>query len=80
MTKKEVYVHVAAVLTALLEAGGSAPASVVYLAMGMDMARYETIRDLMVSAKYIVATTEQLTLTEDGRATAIRLNEALAAS
>jgi len=78
MSKKEVYATVAAILTTLLETDAPAPESSIYLAMGMDMEKYEAIRSLMVALELITVQSYTIRLTDKGRKTAEACNAALA--
>lgn len=79
MTKAQVYATVAAVLSALLAVHPEvAPESSIYLAMDMDIHKYEAIRDLLVSSGLVTVKHNALTLTEKGVATARECEAAIA--
>jgi predicted transcriptional regulator len=49
------------------EEGLPMPASSVYMACGMDMAKYEKVTQIAVDAGYITKTSEQIFITEKGK-------------
>jgi hypothetical protein len=70
-------VWIASILTTLLEVGDS-PASQIYLAMGMDMHKWEVVRDLLVGSNMIkVSAGHLVSLTPNGRDLAVTINETL---
>lgn len=77
MTKQELYVYIAAILTTLLETDAPAPESSLYLAMGMDLPRYELVRDLMVRLELVTVKSYTMRLTEKGTSMAHECNAAL---
>lgn len=66
-----------AVLTTLAEFPFS-PASSVYLALGSDMARYELVASVLARAELAEVTTETLTITDNGRDMAAKIQGHLA--
>lgn len=71
----------AAIVTTLFEIGEYAPAeSTIYLALGMDMGRYERVRGLMVASDLIHVSSNRITLLEKGRRLGEDLNKILAES
>lgn len=71
MSKAEVYATTAAILTTLLEVHPNpAPESSIYLAMGMDISKYEAFRNLLVASQLVTVKHHGMTLTEKGLATA----------
>ena len=80
LTKNELLTYVSAILTTLLEVSPNdpIPASSIYLALGMDLGKYELVKDIMVQCNWIVATSFTITLTSEGRAKATELENALA--
>jgi len=77
MTKQELYAYIAAILTTLLETDAPAPESSLYLAMAMDLQRYELVRDLMVQLKLVTVQSYTVRLTDKGRETAKECSAAL---
>jgi hypothetical protein len=76
MTKEQLLPIVAAVLETALEVeqeGTPFPLSTVYLLLGMDMAKWETVRNVLLHAGLVTVTTDTLHLTEKGRGYASRL-------
>ena len=70
-------IWIASILTTLLEVGNS-PASQIYLAMGMDLHKWEVVRDLLVGSKMIkVSASHVVSLTPDGRDLAVTINNTL---
>ncbi len=78
MTKKEIFTDIAAVVTTLADLDTDAPESMLYLAMGSNMERYETIKHLLVVSDLVTVKGHRVALTAKGRETAAKLNEALA--
>lgn len=77
---KSVAAMIAAILTTLAEVSDAAPESSVYLALGMDMDQYTTIRDVMVRLNLITVKSYTLRLTPLGRQTADKINQTLASA
>lgn len=73
LSPNEAMVLVAAVLTTLLETGGS-PASTIYLACGMEMRKWEALRDIMLRMDVIKISNHYVTLTEKGTQLATEIN------
>ena len=79
MTRKEVLATVAAVLTTALETEPAAmPASAIYVALGSDYSKWESIRDLMHASGLVTLTGSTVRLTAKGRETAEKCNAILA--
>ena len=78
MTKEQM-VLVAAILTTLAEVDGC-PESTLYLTVGCDWVKFETIKGILVSAGLINCRGHYVTLTEKCKEIATKLNETLAAS
>lgn len=76
MTKNDVLTRVAAIVTTLEETNGS-PESMLYIFCEMNMQDYELIRDVLVKAKLVTIKGHYVTLTEEGKKTAQKLNEAI---
>jgi len=74
MNSKRSLVDFAATLTTLAETG-TAIASMVYLALGSDMDRYNAVIRLMRTSDAAVVTSETLTITYRGRALATKIQE-----
>lgn len=73
MTKDVVLSRVAAIVTTLAEVNGT-PESMLYILCDMNMADYETLRDILVRANLVTIKGHFVTLTEQGEQTAIKLN------
>lgn len=73
MDKKLLLTRIAAILTTLLEMGGT-PESSLYMFCEMNMEHYETIRDIMVGSKLVQIKGHYVTLTEKGKTTAQECN------
>jgi hypothetical protein len=75
-TEQEFKTWIAAILATLHDVGGTAPASAVYVALGMDIESYGIVRDCMVASKLVTATERTLRLTDQGRALAEQIADA----
>jgi hypothetical protein len=78
MTRNEINQYLCAILTTLRELDTDAAESTIYLAMGMDLPKYEQIRDIAIAAKLIVVQSHRISLTEAGKEMADRINSAMA--
>lgn len=78
MDKQEAFVMVAAILTTLLETGGS-PESMLYIFCNMDMNKWQIIRSVLLDCKWVSISGHYVTLTAEGTLTAEALNKALQA-
>ena len=76
MTKNEVLTYVAAIVTTLDETNGS-PEGIIYTAMGMNLRDYETVRGILIDAKLVTVKGFYMTLTDEGKETAKKLNAAI---
>lgn len=76
MTKNDVLTRVAAIVTALDDTNGS-PESMLYIFCEMNMQDYELIRDILVKANLVSIKGNYVTLTDNGKQTAQRLNAAI---
>ena len=67
MTKEEVMTAIAAVTSTLEELGNPvSPASSIYLALGMDLGRYDLVAKVLSDAGLANVTSETIQLTEKG--------------
>lgn len=73
MTKDMLMARIAAIVTTLADMGGS-PESTLYLALGMDMDAWQTIRGIMLRSGLVNISSHYVTLTDSGKVTADRLN------
>jgi len=79
MTKNEFNARAAALLTTLEESSsGWAPRSHIQLGLGLTLNDYLALESVMARAGLITNTSEVVTITEDGRALARKINEELA--
>ena len=76
MNKMDCLTRIAAIVTALDETNGS-PESMLYIFCNMDMHAYETIRDILIKANLVTIKGHYVTLTEEGKKTAQKLNAAI---
>jgi predicted transcriptional regulator len=76
MTKNEVLVRVASIVSTLAQTGGS-PESMLYIFCNMDMQEWETIRMVLTTADLVKIQSHYVTLTENGKKTAEELNKRL---
>lgn len=76
MDRKQVLTLVAAILTTLAETDGS-PESTLYIFCDMDLNKWDTLRGIMVNAGWITVVNHYVTLTEDGRQTAQKIEAAI---
>jgi hypothetical protein len=77
MSKEQVMTYVAAILTTLADLGTDCAESTVYMAMGMDLQKYEAIRGLLVASDLVTVRGNRIALTAKGRQTAERCNAVL---
>lgn len=78
MTRNEINTYLAAILTTLLETElQPVPLSAIYLAVGSDMSKFSTLRDLMVAGGLVKVTTETIVLTVAGGQLARRIEATL---
>ena len=77
---KRTMVAVAAILATLAEVeGGSSPASILYVGLGMDHSFYVSVQVILASAGLVTVCGNVVTITETGRALAVRINTATSA-
>jgi helix-turn-helix protein len=76
MDKKQVLTLVATIITTLAETNG-APESTLYMFVGMDMDKWQVIRNILIDCKFVTISGHYVKLTEQGRATADKLNASL---
>ena len=74
MTKEMMLTRIAAIVTTLAETNGT-PESMLYIFCEMDMQAYEMIRDVLTRAKLVTIKGNYVTLTNEGKETARKLNE-----
>lgn len=73
MSKNELLKYIAAIVTTVAETG-IAPESSVYMALGMDMSKYQIVRNVMVGAKLITVANYTIRLTDAGKEMADKVN------
>ena len=73
MTQDKLLPTIAALLSTLLETEG-APASTLYLGLGMDLDWYQTVIDIMTKAGLVTVKGHYVTLTEVGKDKARQVN------
>jgi hypothetical protein len=77
MTKDVLLTRIAAIVTTLEETDGS-PESMLYIFCEMNMDDWQTLRYILISANIVsISKGHYVTLTENGKQTAIRLNKAI---
>jgi membrane associated rhomboid family serine protease len=78
MTKAELYVALAAVLTTALETEPEFfPETMAYLALGSDMEKWQTVRSVLLQGGFATMQFNSITLTSKGRELAEKLNAVL---
>lgn len=77
MSKNEVYTYCAAILTTLHDVSIPVPASQFYMLLGMNMEKWETIRDILIKSHMIAIKHHLVSLTPDGIKIAMELNAKL---
>ena len=80
MTRKELTAFIAAILTTLADMDTDCSESTCYIAVGMDMERWQAVRDLIVTAGLVTIKGYRVALTDAGRALADKCNAVLASS
>lgn len=75
MTRDQLNLYLAAILSTLAETG-SGPESSLYLAIGVSLDEWETIKYLLVHAGFVTEAYNELTITEAGRAIAAKVDAA----
>ncbi len=79
MNRNDLLARIAALVSALNEEpGGMAPASSLYLALGMDMQSYSLVSDLASQAGLVKKTSQTLTITPKGREMARKVGALMA--
>ena len=76
MDKNLLLTRVAAIVTTLEETNGT-PESMLYIFCDMDMSAYEIVRDILVKANLVTIKGHYVTLTNEGKSMAQRLNAAI---
>jgi hypothetical protein len=78
MTREQLLTYVAAILTTALETEPSPfPESMAYLALGSDMAAWETVRRVLVGGQLVTINGHAIALTAKGRTVAQDCNAVL---
>jgi predicted transcriptional regulator len=77
MTRERIYTLIAAITTTLLETGGTSPASMIYLALGMNIQDYNDIVSIMRGSGLVTTTSDTVSLTSRGEQFAHDCNEVL---
>lgn len=62
----DLLLHIAAILTALLDYGGT-PESNLYIFVNMDMNRYEIVKNTLLAMKAVRISNNYVTLTDKGK-------------
>lgn len=76
LTKNELLIKVAAIVTTLDEIGGS-PEFMLYIFCDMDMDKWIKLRYILVETGLVQIKSNYVTLTDSGKVTASKLNKAL---
>lgn len=76
MDKNTLLTRLAAVVTTLDETNGT-PESMLYIFCDMDMQAYEILRNVLVKADLVTIRGNYVTLTQNGKETAQKLNAAI---
>jgi predicted dinucleotide-utilizing enzyme len=76
MSKAVLMTRVAAIVYTLAEASG-ATESMLYISCDMNMDGWQIIHDILVSANLVSIKGHNVTLTENGKATAVKINSAI---
>ena len=76
MTRNELNAILASVLTAALECQ-PCPESMVYLALGSDMSKWQTVREILLAGQLAIIEGHSITLTAKGREIAEKCNAML---
>lgn len=77
MTKDLLLMRIAAIVSALNETNGT-PESMLYIFCDMNMSDYEVVRNILIKAGYITIKSYYVTLTDDGKAMAQKIDAHLA--
>jgi predicted transcriptional regulator len=73
MNRKELMSHVAAILVTLNEMETGTPESILYIAMNMDMAKYNVVIDFLLVAELVTVKNHFVEITEKGKGIALAL-------
>jgi hypothetical protein len=76
MDKNELLVKVAAIITTLLETGGS-PESMLYIFCDMDVDKWQMMRSILLKVGFVTIKGNYVTLTENGRIKAEKINQVI---
>ena len=77
MTRQDLNVRIAAIVTTLAETDGG-PESILYLGLGMDMDLWQRLRQMLVQAGIITVASYYVRLTPKGQTLASQLTAAMA--
>lgn len=77
MTTDECTAYVAAIVSSLAETTGQ-PESMLYIVCGTDLDKWNTIKRILVSSRWIQIRNHYVTLTDSGRQIAAKIDAALA--
>lgn len=81
MTRNELNTYLAAILTTLAEVDGGCAESTVYIALGMDIHKYNEVREILVVAQLVaIDQCNWMKLTAKGREIADKCNAFIAAA
>lgn len=78
MTKSQLLTYFAATITTLAEVDGT-PESTLYLMLGMDMDKWQTLRGLLLASGMVKISGNYVTITESGRIKAAEINNVIKA-
>lgn len=78
MSKEDLYVHLAAILTTLAECQEPTSESMLYLAVGMEAEKWELLRACLVGGGLVHIKNYRVSLTLNGRVAAAKINQTLA--
>lgn len=80
MSRNELMTYVAAVLTTLRDLNTDCAESTVYIAVGMDLSKWETLKAGLIGAKLVTVSGFRMALTALGEQKADECNRVLAAA
>ena len=78
MDKQQLYVYIAAILTTLTEFKDTAE-STLYMLTEMDMRKHRTVMAVLTEMNWVKVSNHRVSITDDGREIAAKLNEVLLA-
>lgn len=76
MTKDVVFTRVAAIVSTLADVNGS-PESMLYILCDMNMDDWQIIRDILLRCDLVSIKGHYVTLTENGKAVAVKINSVI---